>query len=59
MMEKRWWNLLCEHKPARFAAIVREFFANMVRKKEKTCYIRGKWISFDSKEINKTYSLKE
>ena len=59
VMEKRVWNLLCEHKPVRFATVVREFFANMGGKKEKTCYIRGKWISFDRKEINKTYNLKE
>ena len=58
-MEKRGWNLLCEHKPIRFATVVREFFANMVGKKEKTRYIRRKWISFDRKEINKTYNLKE
>ena len=39
-MEKRGWNLLCEHKPVGFATVVREFFANMVGKKEKMCYIR-------------------
>ena len=29
----------------------------MVGKKKKTCYIRGKWISFHRKEINKTCNL--
>ena len=57
-MEKRGWNLLCKHKPAGFAVVVREFFANLVRKKEKSCHIKGKWISFDKEEINKTYNLK-
>ena len=33
VIEKRGWNLLCENKPARFAAVVREFYANMVGKK--------------------------
>ena len=28
-------------------------------RKEKTCYIRGKWISFDIKKINKTFRLSE
>ena len=51
--------MLCKHKPSGFAIIVREFFANLVGKKEKMCYVRGKWISFDNKEINKTYNLKE
>ena len=27
--------------------------------KERNCYIRGKWISFEREEINKTYNLKE
>ena len=49
----------CEHKPAGFAALVREFYANLIGKKEKTCYVRGKWISFDGGAINKTYNLKD
>ena len=31
----------------------------MVGKEERNCYIKGKWISFDREEINKTYNLKE
>ena len=58
VIEKRCWSLLCEHKPTRFVTVVREFFANLVGKKDKMCYVRGKWISFDMKEINKTYNLK-
>ena len=38
---------------------MREFFANLVGKKEKMCYVKGKWISFNREEINKTYNLKE
>ena len=59
VIEKRGWSLLCEHKPAGFAIVVRECFANLVGKKERMCYIRGKWISFDREEINRTYNLKE
>ena len=42
VIEKRGWNLFCEHKPAGFAALVQEFYANLVGKKEKTCYVKGK-----------------
>ena len=28
-------------------------------RKEKTCYIWGKWISFDIKEINKAFRLSD
>ena len=59
MIEKRDWSLLCEHKLAEFVVVVRDFFANLVKKKEKMCYVRGKWISFNREEINKTYNPKE
>ena len=50
---------MCEHKPVGFATIVKEFYVNMVGKKEKMCYVRGKWISFDREEINKKFNLNE
>ena len=59
VIEKKSWILLCEHKSTGFAVVVREFYANMVEKKERMCYVRGKWISFDRNEINKTFILKE
>ena len=31
----------------------------MVGKKEKTCYVRGRWISFDKNKINKVLKLKD
>ena len=59
MIEKKGWCLLCEHKLAGFAAVVREFYTNMVGKKKKMCYVRGKWISFDREKINKEFNQKE
>ena len=57
MIEHKGWSLLCKHKPVRFTAVVREFFADLVGRREKTCYVRGKWISFDRIEINKVFNL--
>ena len=59
MIEKRGWSLFCKHKPVRFAAVVREFYVNIMGKKEESCYVRGKRISFDREAINKTFNLKE
>ena len=42
VIEKRCWSLLCEHKPDGFAVVAREFFENLVGKKEKMCYVKGK-----------------
>ena len=35
------------------------FYANLVVAKEKTVYIRGKWISFSRGHIDQIYNLKE
>ena len=59
VIEKRGWSLLCEHKSTGYVALVREFYSNMVGRKEKTCYVRGKWISFDKDEINKVLKLRD
>ena len=42
MIEKKRLSLLCEHKSIGFVAVVREFYVNMVEKKERMCYVRGK-----------------
>ena len=39
--------------------MVKEFYANMVGMKDKTVYVRDKWISFNMEEIDKTYNLNE
>ena len=50
---------MCEHQLVGYAALVREFYSNMVERKKKTCYVRGKWISFGREEINKAFKLSE
>ena len=42
-----------------FMDVVKEFYANMVGIKDKTVYVRGKWISFNRKQIDQTYNLHE
>ena len=39
--------------------MVKEFYANMVGMKDKTVYVRNKWISFSMEEIDKTCNLNE
>ena len=39
--------------------MVKEFYANIVGMKDKTVYVRGKWISFSREQINQTYNLNE
>ena len=51
--------MFCEHKAPGFVDVVKEFYSNMVGLREKTCYVRGKWISFIREKINETFNLKE
>ena len=39
--------------------MVKEFYSNMIRMKDKTVYVRNKWISFSREKINQTYNLNE
>ena len=47
MLEKRGWKSLGKHKEPGCAALVKEFFANMVEEEEKKVYVRGKLIDFN------------
>ena len=41
LIEKRGWGTLCAHRRAGYAAVVREFYSNLVCRKNNTVYIRG------------------
>ena len=45
-IEKRGWNMFCEHKAPRFVDVVKEFYANMDEMKNNAVYVRGIWIVF-------------
>ena len=47
-----------EHKEPSCAALVKEFFDNLVEKEGKRVYVRGHWVDFSKEEINKLFSLR-
>ena len=51
--------MFCEHKAPGFVDVVKEFYSNMLDLREKTCYIKGKWISFNREKIDETFNLKK
>ena len=57
-IEKRGWHF-CEHKGPGFVDVVKQFYLNILGLREKTCYVRGKWISFHKEKIDETFNLKE
>ena len=58
-IKKRGWHLFYEHKAPGFMDVIKEFYSNMLGLREKTCYIRGKWISFSREKIDETFNIKE
>ena len=46
LVESKGWHLFCEHKAPGFVDVVKEFYTNFVRMKDKIVYVKGKWISF-------------
>ena len=58
ILENRKWQSLGEHKAPGCAALVKEFFANMVEDEGKKVYVRGKWIDFGKEKINGLFNQK-
>ena len=52
IIKKRGWNLFCKHKPPGYAAVVREFYSNMMDIKEDAVYVRGVWVPIGHARIN-------
>ena len=41
MIEQRGWEALCAHQKSGYAAVVREFYSNLVGRKDNTVLVRG------------------
>ena len=59
IIEKMGWNLFCKHKPLGFAAVVKEFYANMIDMKQDSVYIRGIWVPMGHERINEVLQIKD
>ena len=57
MIEKRGWTALCKHQNSGYAAVVREFYSNLVGRKDNIVYVRGVWVPYGVKAINQVYGM--
>ena len=55
----RGWNLFCKHKPLGYAAVVREFYSNMIDMKEDAVYVRGVWVPMGHERINEVLQIRD
>ena len=59
MIEQRSWEALCAHQKSGYAAVVREFYSNLVGRKDNTVFVRGVWVPYGAKAINEAYRMAE
>ena len=59
LTEKMGLGLFCKHKSLGFAAVVREFYANMIDVKEDSLFVRGTWVPMCHERINEVLQIKD
>ena len=57
MIEKRGWETLCADRRAGYATVAREFYSNLVGRKDNTVYVRGVWVPYGAQAINQVYGM--
>ena len=59
IIDKRGWNLFYKHKPPGYAAVVREFYSNMIDMKENAVYVRVVWVPMGHERINEVLQIRD
>ena len=52
LIEQRGWGKFCKHYKTGYAAIVREFYPNLVGRKDNSVFVRGVWVPYGAENIN-------
>ena len=57
LIEQRGWEKFCKHQKSGYAAVVREFYSNLVGRKENFVFVRGVWVPYGAETINEMYGM--
>ena len=57
MIEQRGWGKFCKHQRSGYAAVVREFYSNLVGRKENFVFVRDVWVPYGAETINEMYGM--
>ena len=57
LIEQRGWGKFCKHQRSCYAAVVREFYSNLVRRKENSFFVRGVWVPYGAETMNAMYGM--
>ena len=57
LIEQRGWEKFCKHRRSGYAAVVREFYSNLVGRKENSVFVKGVWVPYGAETINAMYGM--
>ena len=57
LIEQRGWGKFCKHQKTGFAAVISEFYSNLVGIKENSVFVRGIWVPYGAETINAMYGI--
>ena len=57
MIEQRGCKNFCKHQRPGYAAVVREFYSNLVGRKDNSVFVRGVWVPYGANAINEVYGM--
>ena len=57
LIEQRGWGKFCKHQKSGYAVVVREFYSNLVGRKENSVFVRGVWVPYGAETINAMYGM--
>ena len=57
LIEQRGWGNFCKHQKSGYAVVIREFYSNLVGKKDNSVYVRGVWVPYGAETINEMYGM--
>ena len=57
LIEQRGWGKFCKHYKTGYASIVREFYSNLVGRKDNSVFVRGVWVPYGAESINAIYGV--
>ena len=59
VVKRRWWKAVCKHVEPGIKALMKEFYANLGKRRNLTCYVRGRWVPFGERVISQLFRLRE
>ena len=57
MIEQRGWEAFCAHQKSGYTVVVKEFYSNLVGRKDNTVFVIGVWVPYGAKAINEAYGM--